>query len=42
MIIRKCAWCGCTLGTVEDEREGVSHGICETCKSKHFKGKGKA
>lgn len=43
-MTRVCAWCGCVIGadnqpTPHKPSPGalVTHGICETCRAKHFR-----
>ena len=31
-----CAWCGIVMKFVKSDKAQISHGICKTCKSKHF------
>jgi hypothetical protein len=36
MITRVCAWCKKLLGNIPDEKSGISHGCCESCRKAYF------
>lgn len=37
MIKVICAWCECHLRDVPDEKDVISHGICERCKAEQMR-----